>query len=122
VILVDTSIWIDHLRQSDAHLVTALQTGQVLVHPFIVGELACGNLGNRQAVLSLLRAMPQAPVASDDEVLLYIETQKLMGRGIGYLGTHLLASAALAGASLWTRDKRLAKFAQGLALAYGGAP
>lgn len=117
MILVDTSVWIDHLRQSDPGLTQALQGGQVLVHPFVVGELACGNLSNRAEVLALLQALPPAPVATDEEALVFINTRQLMGRGIGYIDVHLLASAALDGsATLWTRDGRLALIASDLAL------
>jgi predicted nucleic acid-binding protein len=120
MILVDTSVWIDHLRQAEPALVQTLETTQVLVHPFVVGELACGNLKNRAEFLRLLRALPRAPVATDDEVLAFIEGRAVMGRGIGYLDVHLLASVALDGtAMLWTRDKRLATVAQELGLAHG---
>ena len=120
MILVDTSVWIDHLRQGDPDLVRALEAGEVLAHPFVVGELACGNLKNRAEFLKLLRAMPQAPVATDAEALAFIDGRALMGRGIGYLDVHLLASVVLAaGATLWTRDKRLAAVAQELGLAAG---
>ncbi len=119
MILVDTSVWIDHLRQGDPDLVRALEAGEVLGHPFVVGDLACGNLSSREEVLKLLRALPQAPVATVDEALAYIDRRALMGRGIGYLDVHLLASAALAGtATVWTRDKRLAAVAQELGLAH----
>ncbi len=119
MIVVDTSVRIDHLRQGDQALIEALEAGQVLVHPFVIGELACGNLVNRVEVLSRLRALPQAPVASDEEALEFIERRKLMGRGIGYLDVHLLASVALDGAELWTRDRRLATVAADLAQADG---
>ena len=120
MILVDTSVWIDHLRQNDQALVEALEASQVLMHPFVVGELACGNLANRGELLSLLHALPQAQVASDEEALGFIELRKLMGRGIGYLDVHLLASVALDGtATLWTRDKRLAAVARDMDLASG---
>ena len=123
MILVDASVWIDHLRQSDHALVQALEAGQVLVHPFIVGELACGNLANRRQVLNLLQALPQAPVASHEEVLGFIERRQLMGRCIGYVDVHLLASVALEGTStLWTRDRLLAVVARDLALATGEQP
>lgn len=118
MILVDTSVWIDHLRQGDSALMTALEAGSVLAHPFIVGEIACGNLSKRGQVLRLLQALPRAPVASDGEVLEFIERRRLMGRGIGYIDVHLLASVALDGtATLWTRDRRLAAVAAELALA-----
>jgi predicted nucleic acid-binding protein len=116
--LVDTSVWIDHLRRGDAELVAMLSEGQVLAHPWIVGELACGNLQDRKLVLDLLRSLPSAPVASTDEVLFFIEKHALMGRGIGYVDVHLLAAARLAGTRLWTRDKRLVVVADELGMAY----
>ena len=119
MILVDTSVWIDHLRRGDSGLIDLLEGSQVLVHPFIVGELACGYLTNRTEVLRLLRALPQAPAATDDEALGFIETHSLMGRGIGYVDVHLLASVALdAAATFWTRDRRLVAVAVQLGLAY----
>lgn len=123
MILVDTSIWIDHLRRGDPSLVTALELGRVLIHPFVVGELACGTLNRRAEILTLLRELPPAPVATDDEALEFIERRGLMGRGIGYVDVHLLASVALAGdARLWTRDKWLAAVASELALAVAEHP
>lgn len=120
MILVDTSVWIDHLRQADRGLVQALEAGQVLVHPFVVGELACGGLANRVEVLKLLQTLPQAQVATHEEALGFIERRRLMGRGIGYVDVHLLASVALDGAAtLRTRDRRLAAVAADLALADG---
>jgi len=111
-------VWVDHLRRRDQALVDTLKTGQVLVHPFVVGELACANLANRGEVLNLLLALPRAQVASDEEALGFIDRHSLMGRGIGYIDVHLLASVALdGGAQLWTRDKRLAVVAGELALA-----
>jgi len=122
VILVDTSVWIDHLRRGDAALATALDADQVLTHPLVIGELACGNLKNRTDLLALLRQLPTAPVATDAEVLGYIDRYRLMGRGIGYLDMHLLAATALAsGAKLWTRDKRLAAVAGELKLSFEAA-
>jgi predicted nucleic acid-binding protein len=119
MILVDTSVWIDHLREGDQMLMSALHHAQILMHPFVLGELACGNLKNRHEVLRLLAALPQAPTATDDEALHFIERRTLMGRGIGYLDVHLLASVALTGtARLWTRDKRLAGLAEDLNLAF----
>lgn len=119
MILVDTSVWIDHLRKSEAALIAALEAGQVLMHPFVVGELACGNLKNRVELLSLLRDLPSAPVATDAEALGFIDRHELMGRGIGYLDVHLLASVMLAGpVRLWTRDKRLAIVADSLKLKF----
>ncbi len=108
MILVDTSVWIDHLRTHDEALARLLGDGQVLKHPFVVGELALGNLVNRDAVLGALSGLPQAQVATDDEVQHLIAADRLFGTGIGYIAAHLLASVRLtAGALLWTRDKRL---------------
>jgi predicted nucleic acid-binding protein len=118
MILVDTSVWIDHLRSSDPRLQGALDAGRVGMHPFVLGELACGNLRNRREVLQLLAHLPAVPIASDLEVLGFIERMTLMGRGLGYLDAHLLASTTLApGTRLWTRDRRLARVATELGLA-----
>jgi predicted nucleic acid-binding protein len=118
VILVDTSVWIDHLRGRDPALMTLLDAGQVLMHPFVLGELACGNLTHRSELLTLMQHLPRAPLATEAEVLAFIEHRKLMGRGIGYIDVHLLASVVLTGtARLWTRDARLAKIASDLGLA-----
>jgi predicted nucleic acid-binding protein len=114
-----TSLWVDHLRKRAPRLAAALEQGSVLMHPFVLGELACGNLKNRREVLRLLGDLPGAPMATDREVLDFIERRALMGRGMGYSDVHLLASVALAGtARLWTRDKRLAAVAADLDLAY----
>jgi predicted nucleic acid-binding protein len=119
VILVDTSVWIDHLRSGEPALATALEGGRVLMHHFVLGELACGNLKNRSEVLRLLGDLPAAPAATDPEALGFIERRALMGRGIGYIDVHLLASAALADVGrLWTRDRRLAAVAAELELAF----
>lgn len=119
MILVDTSVWIDHLRRGDASLTHALQTGLVLCHPFVIGELACGHLRRRAQVLGAMDALPSAPVATHREALVFVERHALAGRGIGWVDAHLLASTALAGgAKLWTRDKRLAGIANELGLAW----
>lgn len=119
MILVDTSVWIDHLRSGDDRLTTLLNNNQVLMHPFVLGELACGNLRQRADVLSLLKHLPQATVASDQEVLFYIEQHELMGCGIGYVDAHLMAAVALDDrALLWTRDKRLDALATEQGFAY----
>jgi predicted nucleic acid-binding protein len=107
MILVDASVWIDHLRHGEAELVFALQQSHIMVHPFVLGELACGNLKNRHQILSLLESLPAATMASDAEVRAFVDQHALMGRGIGYIDVHLCASARLSGARLWTRDKRL---------------
>lgn len=117
MILVDTSVWVDHLRTGDAALASLLDEGQVLTHPFVIGELACGNLRRRGELLALLSELPQARHATYDEVLYYIERHRLMGLGIGYVDAHLLASVSLTEAAhLWTRDKRLTAVARRLKL------
>lgn len=119
MILVDTSVWVDHLRTGDEDLAALLNNSQVLMHPLVLGELACGNLRNRNEVLALLKDLPYATVATDEEVLFFIERHALMGRGIGYVDVHLLAAAALDSATrLWTRDRRLRAAADSLALSY----
>ena len=119
MILVDTSVWVDHLRRGDAGLVSALERTSVLMHPFVVGELACGNLRDRDAVLELLQSLPAADVAEPAEVLGFITLHALHGQGIGYVDAHLLASVALSpGARLWTRDKRLDAIARQLGCAF----
>jgi predicted nucleic acid-binding protein len=118
VILVDTSIWISHLRRGDAHLVEMLEQGEVQTHPMVTGELACGNLPRRKEVLALLSRLPMAPVASHEEALGFIEANRLMGRGIGYVDIHLLAATLLEGTRLWTDDARLAAAARRLFVAY----
>ena len=120
MILVDTSVWVDHLRRGDAQLAGLLDRGAVLMHPFVLGEIACGSLTDRPGLLALLLQLPAAEVADGAEVLGFIERRKLHGQGIGYVDMHLLASAALAGnASLWTRDKRLRKAADTLGCGFG---
>ena len=120
MILVDSSVWVEHLRRGLPRLATLLQEGKVLIHPWVIGELACGKLRNRGEVLELLQGLPAAIVASDSEVLLLIEREQLMGRGIGYVDAHLLASAKLSHARLWTQDRRLAALAEERGLAIPG--
>jgi hypothetical protein len=118
VILVDTSVWIDHLRSANAILSTLLGGGEVLGHPFVLGEVALCNLQRRDPILGDLRDLPQAVVAADEEVLDLINRQNLFGRGIGYVDAHLLAAARLTeGSKLWTRDRRLQTVAAQLNLA-----
>jgi predicted nucleic acid-binding protein len=117
-ILVDTSIWIDHLRESNAGLSGLLNRPRVLVHPFVIGEIALGHLKQRRQVLDELSGLPQAEIATDPEVMLIIESAGLSGTGVGYLDAHLLASAKLSGALLWTRDKRLASAARRLLVSF----
>lgn len=120
MILVDTSIWVDHLRGVDNGLTGFLDAGMVLTHPFVIGELALGNLAAREIVLSSLSDLPRAVLATDAEVLHFIDRHVLSGRGVGYVDIHLLAAARLtAGTELWTRDKRLHRIAVQLGLAKG---
>lgn len=108
MILADTSVWVDHLRQGDAGLTDLLGHGQVLMHPFIIGEIALGILRQRRVVLEALGELPRVVVATDAEVLQFVESRSLAGRGVGYVDAHLLASLHLTpGTALWTRDKRL---------------
>ena len=107
MILVDTSVWVEHFRTGSMGLETLLNDGQVTCHPFVIGELACGNLKNRSLILSLLNALPTVHVAEHEEAMHAIEKYHLMGRGLGYIDVHLLASAILTRTSLWTLDKRL---------------
>ena len=110
MVLVDTSVWIDHFREVNSQLVELLGRSRVATHPFVIGELACGNLKNRQASLQYLSMLPRVPVADDLETLTFIERHALMGKGIGYVDVHLLASTALADATtLWSKDKRLVR-------------
>jgi predicted nucleic acid-binding protein len=115
VILVDSSIWIDHLRRADAELVRLLAADEVLCHPFVIGELACGHLRQRVAFLAQLQALPLAAATTHDEAMAFVERHSLAGRGIGWADVHLLSATLLADrAALWTRDKRLAAAAAGL--------
>lgn len=119
MILVDTSVWIDHLRSEEPLLAELLESLEVVMHPYVLGELACGNLQNRSETLRLLGNLPMAPTATEHEALEFIERRTLMGRGIGYIDVHLLASTMLNGATqLWTRDRRLAQVAAELELAF----
>jgi predicted nucleic acid-binding protein len=117
MILVDTSIWINHFRRGSDRLATLLEAGEVLGHPFVTGELACGSLHARREILSLLEALPQAVAADHQEVLRFVDSRQLMGRGLGYVDVHLLASVMLHGATIWTADKRLAEQAERLRVA-----
>jgi hypothetical protein len=118
VILVDTSVWVDHLGKDDSEMRLLLDGGRVLLHPFVVGELAMGNLKRRDLVLKELRKLPEALVAREEEVLQFVAARGLSGRGIGYIDAHLLTSVQLTpGASLWTRDKRMLEVASRLGLA-----
>jgi predicted nucleic acid-binding protein len=116
LILVDTSVWVDHLRRGNARLSALLEEGLVLLHPFVVGELALGHLRQRSEILELLSELSQADAAQHGEVLEFVERHGLAGSGVGWVDAHLLASAALIRASLWTLDRRLVRAAVRLAL------
>jgi hypothetical protein len=118
MVLVDTSLWVDHFREGNAHLERLLLDIEVACHPFIIGELACGNLKNRTEILTLLHSLPSVPAIDNDEALFFIERNALMGSGIGFIDVHLLASARLAHIPLWTNDTRLLKASVSLQVAY----
>ena len=119
MILADTSVWIDHLREENAILAELLDSEEVLMHPMVIGELACGNIRNRVGVLNRLRRLPIISVVSEEDVLSFIEEHRLMGRGIDYVDVHLLASVAMDNSALlWTRDRRLRDAAAELSIAY----
>jgi predicted nucleic acid-binding protein len=117
MVLVDTSVWVAHLRHGTIGLEALLNEDQVVCHPFIIGELACGSLKNRNEILINLKALPQAVLAEHEEVMQFIEIYGLMGQGLGYIDMHLLASAILTRVPLWTLDKRLNEVAVKLKLA-----
>jgi predicted nucleic acid-binding protein len=118
MVLGDTSVWVDHFRRGEAALAALLEETRVLMHPFVIGEIACGTLADRDTVLELLSRLPAAPCMGDEETLSFIESKHLMGRGVGYVDAHLLGSALLAGVRLWTRDRRLATVAGELGVAF----
>ncbi len=114
MVLVDTSIWVSHFREGSPKLKALLEKGEVICHPFIIGELACGNLKNRKEILTLLHALPMASLANHEEVLQFIEERHLMGLGLDYVDVHLLASALLSQSPLWIKDKKLREAAKKL--------
>jgi len=114
VTLVDTSVWVNHLRRGDEKLRTLLDAGEVLCHPFIIGELACGSIAKRNEILDLLNALPQATIAEHDEVMHFLDHNLLYGRGLGWIDAHLLASASLSKARLWTADRALKRAVEDL--------
>ncbi|MEA1946170.1 MAG: type II toxin-antitoxin system VapC family toxin [Thermodesulfobacteriota bacterium] len=118
MVLVDTSIWVNHLRKGDIQLEELLLNGEVVCHPFVIGELACGNIKNRYEILTLLQSLPEAPTIDFAEYLYFIEQNHLSGIGIGFVDVHLLASAKLSGIPLWTNDKRLKETALKLKVFY----
>jgi predicted nucleic acid-binding protein len=115
LILVDTSVWVDHPRHGEPGLFELLERSAVVMHPFVVGEIACGSLRDRDSILELLQDLPAAVVAEAAEVMHFIERHALHGKGIGYVDVHLLASVVLTGGSrLWTRDLKLLRVAASL--------
>ncbi|NLW36384.1 type II toxin-antitoxin system VapC family toxin [Syntrophorhabdus aromaticivorans] len=118
MVLVDTSVWVSHFRETNDDLAELLNKGEVVCHPFIIGELACGDLKNRVSIIALLEALPMALVVDHEEVLSFVEARKIMGKGLGYVDVHLLAAALLTGVSLWTLDKKLDKVAGELQCRY----
>jgi hypothetical protein len=116
MVLVDTSVWVSHLREGNTKLERLLNDGDIVCHPFIVGELACGNLKNRAEILSLLQALPMSIQAEHDEVMKFIENNQLIGKGLGYIDVHLLAAAVLTGVPIWTIDKKLDGVSQEMGL------
>jgi predicted nucleic acid-binding protein len=118
MVLVDTSVWVRHLRQGEPNLERLLNDGEVMCHPFVVGELACGNIRNRTEILSLIQILPLVTGAKHEEVLRFIEQNHLMGKGLGYIDVHLCASAVLTGVPMWTYDRRLNEANEGLGISY----
>ena len=118
MVIVDTSIWVTHLSQGSRMLEKLLIDAEVMCHPFVIGELACGNLKNRNEIISLLQSLPMAPTIEFDEFLFFIDRNHLMGKGVGFVDVHLLASAQLTGIPLWTADKRLKSAADQLELTF----
>lgn len=113
-VLVDTSIWVHHLNRGNARLVELLNEGEVLCHPFVIGELACGRMRKRRQILGLLAALPQARVAGHEELLHLVDQHRLYGRGLGWIDIHLLGSGLLSSCTLWTSDKALHEAARAL--------
>lgn len=111
LILADTSIWITHFRKGENHLIQLLELGFVACHPFIIGELACGSLKNRSEIIQLLEALPTIEVLDHSEVMAFIDSRKIMSKGIGYVDMHLLGASVLSGVPIWTFDKSLNKVA-----------
>jgi predicted nucleic acid-binding protein len=114
VLLVDTSVWVQHFRHGNDELRGLLERGEVLCHPFVIGELACGSLRHRSQILEWLQSLPTAPIAENTEAIHFLNERSLYGRGLGWIDVHLLASAFLAGTRLWTMDRALKKAAEQL--------
>jgi len=122
MVLVDTSVWVSHLRDGNPKLAALLNDGEVMCHRFIIGEIACGNVKDRITILHLLQELPLSVQIGPEEALHFIETHDLMGKGLGYVDVHLAASATLAGIPLWTLDARLARVGTALNIGYRPAP
>ena len=118
MILVDTSVWVDHFRNGNVHLQGLLMDGDVLCHPFVIGELACGHLKKRKEIIELLQTLPSAQMAQDEEILQFIEIKKIFGTGLGWVDIHLIASAMLTKTLLWTQDAKLHTLATQLNINY----
>jgi predicted nucleic acid-binding protein len=118
LILVDTSVWIKHLREGDHNLIQLLEQGLVASHPFIIGEIACGGIKNRYEIISLLNDLPSTDVLDHSEIMEFIENRGIMNKGIGYIDVHLLGSALVSETPLWTFDKALKKMAIQLSVGY----
>jgi len=119
MVLVDTSVWVEHFRKGEPELRDLLSKGEVVCHPLVIGELACGHLKSREQILSLLRALPSAALVESEEILFFVEERKLVGLGLGLIDVHLLASCLISRVKLWTLDKRLKTVAARLGIAYG---
>jgi predicted nucleic acid-binding protein len=117
-ILVDTSVWVDFLRQGERELTHLLDQDHVEMHPFVIGELACGALPDRAVLLEELRRLPRTVIVQDDEAIAFLELHRFHGQGLGWIDVHLLASAMVSGARLWSRDKALAGAAEKLKIAF----
>jgi predicted nucleic acid-binding protein len=118
LILVDTSVWIKHLREGDQNLIRLLEQGLVACHPFIIGEIACGGIKNRYEIISLLNDLPSTDILDHYDIMEFIENRKIMNKGIGYIDVHLLGSALVSETPLWTLDKVLREIANQLSIEY----
>ena len=118
MILVDTSVWVAHFKSANRMLVELLEDNEVAIHNFIIGELACGQLKNRQEILGLLKTLPEVLPVTHEEALYFVDSYKLYGVGIGWVDSHLLASVIAGGFSLWTNDRSLSKIASKLEVSF----
>lgn len=118
MVLVDTSIWIDHLCNNNDQLFELLNDGKVFCHPFIIGELACGNIKNRNEIIAALQALPQSSIIEHDEIMIFIERNQIMGKGLGYIDIAILASSLVTTIPLWTFDQKLNTIAKKFKINY----